>query len=106
MNGRTAAILVVILGALVAAVILTTPGAGGPGVGRVVPLVGVPASQIGGVSVTDAEGHTVTVAADPAWDGWLVREEREGAEESAWPASEATRSAGVRVLSNSTVTLG
>ncbi len=92
----------VILGALVAAVILTTPGAGGPGVGRVVPLVGVPASQIGGVSVTDAEGHTVTVAADPAWDGWLVREEREGAEDSVWFVSEATRSAGVRVLGNAT----
>ncbi|MFI4892503.1 MAG: hypothetical protein ACIAQ0_03575 [Phycisphaerales bacterium JB058] len=102
MNGRTAAILVVILVALIAAVVLTSPKAGGTGVGRVVPLVDVPASQIGGVSVTDAEGHTVTVSGDPAWDGWMVREEREGAEESVWPASETTRSAGVRVLGNAT----
>ncbi|MFI4872197.1 MAG: hypothetical protein ACIARQ_10340, partial [Phycisphaerales bacterium JB061] len=87
MNGRTAAILVVILVALIAAVVLTSPKAGGTGVGRVVPLVEVPASQIGGVSVTDAEGHTVTVAGDPSWDGWMVSEEREGAEESVWPAS-------------------
>lgn len=101
-----AAILVVILGALVAAVVLTTPRAGGPSAGRVVPLVGVPASQIGGVTVTDAEGHAVTVASDPAWSGWLVREERDEARQIAWPASETTRSAGVRVLANARVALG
>ncbi|MFI4871695.1 MAG: hypothetical protein ACIARQ_07780, partial [Phycisphaerales bacterium JB061] len=36
----------------------------------------------------------------------MVSEEREGAEESVWPASETTRSAGVRVLANATITLG
>lgn len=99
MNGRTAAILVVILGALVAAVILTTPGAGGPGVGRGVPLVEVPASQIGGLRVTDAAGD-VFVGQDPRWDGWFVETRDGDVAISSWPASGTTVSAGMRVLAN------
>jgi hypothetical protein len=99
MNGRTAAILVVILGALVAAVILTTPRAGGPGVGRVVRLIGVPASQIGGLRVTDAAGD-VFVGQDPRWDGWFVETRDGDVAISSWPASGTTVSAGMRVLAN------
>ena len=100
MNGRTAAILVVILGALVAAVVLTTPGGGGSGAGRVEAMVGVPASQIGGLRVTDAAGDAVVVGQDPRWDGWLVETWDGDVAVSAWPASGATVSAGMRVLAN------
>ncbi len=100
MNGRTAAILVGILALLAALVVVTKPKTGAARAGQVLPLVGVPASQIGSVSVTQADGHAVTVAGNPIWNGWVVREERDGVEVSVWPASETTRSAGVRVLAN------
>ncbi|MCA9272880.1 MAG: hypothetical protein KDA31_07540 [Phycisphaerales bacterium] len=100
MSGRTAAILVVILGALVAAVVLTTPRAGGPNAERVVPLVGVPASQIGAVRVTDAAGDAVFVGQDPKWDGWLVETWDGDVVVGSWPASGTTVSAGMRVLAN------
>lgn len=102
MNGRTAAILVGILALLAALVVVTKPKAGAARAGLVVPLVGVPASQIGSMSVTQADGHTVTVAGDPVWNGWVVHEERDGIVVSVWPTSETTRSAGMRVLANAT----
>lgn len=105
MNGRTAAILVVILGALVAAVILTTPGAGGPGVGRVVPLVGVPASQIGEIGSTDGT-LVVRIVPRPDWGGWVLSQsfaDDTNASAHSWPVSETTRAAGVRVLANATL---
>lgn len=101
-----AAILVGVLAVLAVVVLMTSPGSGAPVAGQMVPLVAVPASQIGGVTVTDADGLAVTVENDPAWGAWVVREERDGGEGSAWPASETTRSAGVRVLANARVTLG
>ena len=100
MNGRTAAILVVILVALIAAVVLTSPKAGGTGVGRVVPLVEVPASQIGGLRVADAAGDAVIVMQDSRWDGWMVVTMDSDEVMNSWPASAATVSAGMRVLAN------
>ncbi len=105
MNGRTAAILVVILVALIAAVVLTSPKAGGTGVGRVVPLIEVPASQIGEIGSTDGT-LVVRIVPRPDWGGWVLSQsfaDDTNASAHSWPVSETTRAAGVRVLANATL---
>lgn len=100
-----AAILVGILAVLAVLVVVTTPRADEPVAGQVVRLIDVPASQIGEIVVADG-GREVRVGRDAAWNGWLVRESRDQTQISAWPASESTVSAGVRVLANAKATLG
>lgn len=103
MSGRTAAVLVGILAVLVALVALTTPRADRPGPAAVVRLVGVPASQIGEIQATDGV-RTVRIERGAGFGGWMVTESRAesgGAPGKSWPVSEATRSAGLRVLANS-----
>lgn len=102
MSGRTAAILVGILAVLVALVVVTTPRADRPGPAAVVRLVGVPASQIGEIQATDGVS-VVRIEPAAGFGGWMVTESQAESGEApgkSWPVSEATRSAGLRVLAN------
>jgi len=102
MSGRTAAVLVGILAVLVALVALTTPRADRPGPAAVVRLVDVPASQIGEIEATDGV-RAVRIESAAGFGGWMVTESRAESGKApgkSWPVSEATRSAGLRVLAN------
>lgn len=102
MNGRTAAILVGILALLSVLVVLTTPNASAPMAGQDIALLNVPPSQIGAIRVTDGS-RAVAIEKGDLWGGWFVTQSNEGEGDRTaqrWPASEATVSAGVRVLAN------
>ncbi|RNC81228.1 MAG: DUF4340 domain-containing protein [Phycisphaera sp.] len=109
MSGRVVAILVGVLALLIGAVVLTQPkGAGSNQMAQEVRrLVDAPPSQIGAIEVREKDDSFVLISADGAWDGWLVSwGGPAGRGSGAWPASESTRNAGARILSNTQLQRG
>lgn len=109
MSGRVVAILVGVLALLIGAVVLTQPkvaesNQAAPEARR---LVDAPPSQIGAIEVRERDDSFVLISADEAWGGWFVSWGGSAARGSgAWPASDSTRNAGARVLSNTQLQRG
>ena len=106
MSGRIAAILVAILAVLLVVAASVQPKSAGSddaGLGR---LVDLPPSRIGSLVVRSPDGTFVGVSAGSDSSGWLVNWGEGEVTRGAWPASESTRMAGLRLLSSAKVTPG
>lgn len=97
------------LALLIGAVVLTQPKGAGPNQTKqdARRLVEAPPSQIGAIEVREKDDSYVLISADHAWGGWLVNwGGPSGRGIGAWPASESTRNAGARILSNTQLQRG